>query len=44
MKLIFVYLAFDAGGIAGTVPGGTSGEHALFVYIHFVLNFCAPPA
>jgi hypothetical protein len=44
MKLIFVYLVFDAGGVAGTVSGGTSGEHALFVHTHVVLNFYAPPA
>jgi hypothetical protein len=44
MKLIFAYLAFDAAATAGMASGGTSGEHALFVDIHVVLNFCAPPA
>jgi hypothetical protein len=41
-ELTLAYLAFDAGGLASTVSGGTSG--ALFVHIHIVLNFCAPPA
>ena len=44
MKLIFAYLAFDAAATAGMASGGTSGEHALFVHTHVVLNFYAPPA
>ena len=42
--LMFDYLAFDAAGATGTVPGGTSGEQAFFACVCVVPPLCAQPA
>jgi hypothetical protein len=38
-ELMLDYLAFDAAGVVGAVPGGTSGEQTFFFCVA-----CGPPA
>jgi hypothetical protein len=39
-ELIFVCLAFDAAGAAGTAPTGTSGKQACFVCVSVLFSTC----